>query len=326
MAHHAEVYAQEGSPHAENPSRGAPNEAPHGLAQAPANAGAPPLLLMTGASILALVFGMIGACLALNLFENSSQAAASTNRPIPAAPRPDREREADVKALKVQVEAVSQRVDDLKDRIDALPKAEPSSGLAILQGQVADLTKAVREAAPVNGQVESVNRQLGQLSQDILALRHEIADVQLRLGKREPVPVLLPDTEPPQPGAEDHPLPPPVVETPRVETPASDDNERLWNRAVELFKKGKYKDALLAFDKLELAQPDDARVWYYAALCRGFTTNQWTDGTEDLAERGVDREQAGTPAAEEIDRTFGDLTTATGKDWLAAYRARVKKP
>ncbi|MDR3636902.1 MAG: hypothetical protein P4L84_24060 [Isosphaeraceae bacterium] len=327
MAHDAEVYTQEGSRNAGQPPHGAVNEAPPGpdpaAAAAPAP-GAPSLLLMAGGSILALVFGMIGACLSLNLFENSSQAASPGTHPAPVT-RPDRE--SDVKALKTQVEALAQRIDGLKDRLDALPKGEPTAGLAMLQVQVADLTKAAREASPLPVQIDKVNQQLGQLSQDILSLRREIGDVQLRLGKADPAPVSLPSAEVPKFSPENPPAaePPPVVEIPKADASSADVDETQWKRAVGLFKKGKFKDALEAFDKLELTRPDDARVWYYAALSRGFATNQWTDGTEDLAEKGVEREQAGTPATTEIDRAFRDLTTVTGKDWLAAYRVRAKK-
>lgn len=329
MAHDAEVYAQEGPRHAEQLPHGAANEAPPGPAATPPGthtASGPHFLLMAGGSVLALVFGMIGACLSLNLFENSSHAASPGPRP-PAAPGPDRS--ADVKALRTQIDTLSQRIDGLKDRVDAMPKGDSTAGLATLQVQVADLTKAAREAAPLPAHVESVNRQLGQLSQDILSLRREIADVQLRLSKADAPspPVALPTVEAPQANVENAPAPeaPPVVEVPKVEAPPQDDGEQALKRAVSLFKKGKFKDALAAFDKLELARPDDARVWYYAALSRGFATNEWTDDTEKLVEKGVDREQAGTPAPAEIDRAFRDLTIATGKEWLASYRARVKK-
>lgn len=332
MAHDAEVYAQEGAQNTGQPPHGAVNEAPPGSTPTPAvgpGPGAPPVLLMAGGSILALVFGMIGACLSLNLFENSSQAASPATRPPTSAVPPRPERESEVKGLKGQIDALAQRVEGLKDRLDALPKAEPTSGLAMLQVQVADLTKAARDAAPLLGQIDKVNQQLGQLSQDILALHNEVRDLQLRINKGEPAPVSLPAVGPAKPAAESAHAAgsgPIVVDLPKADTAFDPDDETQWKRAISLFKTAKFKDALEAFNRLELSRPEDARVWYYAALSRGFATNQWTDGTEALAQKGVEREQAGTPAATEIDQAFRSLTTATGKEWLAAYRARAKKP
>lgn len=322
MAHNAEVNAQEGPQPTGEAMHAAQTEAPPGPPPAGAEApapGAPSFALMAGGSVLALVFGMIGACLSLNLFENSSQAAS------PGAPptRSERPAPTELKALRTQVEALTQRVDGLKDRLDALPKAEPSSGLTTLQVQVADLTKAAREAAPLPSQIDRVNQQLGQLSHEIVSLRREIGDVQLRLGKAEPAPaparVSLPEAS--KPAA---PTPELEPEDDSVQYDAKPAEAPEWRQAVSLFKNGKYKEALELFNALELAQPDDARVWYYAALSRGFATNQWTGGTEDLAAKGVEREKAGTPEPADIDRTFRTLTTATGKEWLAAYRARAK--
>lgn len=327
MAHDPEVNAQEGPQPTGEPTHAAQSEAPPGPppdgTEAPAP-GAPSFVLMAGGSILALVFGMIGACLSLNLFENSSQAASPGTRTEtgPAPVRPERPTPGEVKALRAQVETLGKRVDDLKDRLDALPKAEPSSGIATLQVQVADLTKAAREAAPLSGQIDRVNQQLGQLSHEIVSLRHEIGDVRLRLDKAEPPRVSPPEAPAPAPSAA---TPEPRAEGEAAERNTKPADDAQWQRAVDLFKKGSYQEALELFNTLELSRPDDARVWYYAALCRGFATNQWTTGTEDLAEKGVEREKAGTPAPADIDRTFRTLTTATGKDWLAAYRARARK-
>jgi hypothetical protein len=293
---------------------------------------------MAGGSVLALVFGMIGACLSLNLFENSSHAAAPGPRAPSRAPAARAgEPDSDVKALKTQLETLAQRVDSLKQRIDDIPKGEPNAGLSMLQIQVADLTKAAREASPLPAQVEKVNQQLTLLSQEIGSLRSDISDVQTRIDRASRpasgIPTVAdvpkPAAEAPKPSAENPaaPAPPPqVVDLPKPDAPAEEDDDSQWKRAVGLFKKSNFKDALEVFDRLELTRPDDARVWYFAALCRGFTTGEWSGGTEDLAEKGVEREQAGTPSASEIDRAFRGLNTSTGKDWLAAYRARAKKP
>lgn len=46
--------------------------------------------------------------------------------------------------------------------------------------------------------------------------------------------------------------------------------------------------------------------------------------TAELVQTGIEREKAGTPNSSEIDAGFRDLTPATGKDWLAAYRKSAR--
>ena len=46
---------------------------------------------------------------------------------------------------------------------------------------------------------------------------------------------------------------------------------------------------------------------------------------EKLVTEGVKREKAGKPEKSEIDSAFSDLTTETGKDWLAFYRRRAQR-
>jgi hypothetical protein len=41
--------------------------------------------------------------------------------------------------------------------------------------------------------------------------------------------------------------------------------------------------------------------------------------------KGIERERAGTPPADQIDAAFSILTPDTGKDWLATYRKRAAK-
>ena len=90
--------------------------------------------------------------------------------------------------------------------------------------------------------------------------------------------------------------------------------------AVKLFKANKFKEAEDQFLKMTEANPNDARVWYFAALSNGLATGKWDGKTAELVQKGIEREKAGSPKPAEIDTAFRDLTTATGKDWLAGYR------
>ncbi len=94
----------------------------------------------------------------------------------------------------------------------------------------------------------------------------------------------------------------------------------LLQAGVEYFQKKNYDEASDLFAGLTKTQPDDARVWYYAALSRGLATRDWRGETERLVTQGMNREKAGKPAKSQIDAAFANLTSETGKDWLAYYR------
>ncbi len=94
--------------------------------------------------------------------------------------------------------------------------------------------------------------------------------------------------------------------------------------AVNLLRDRQFPGASAAFRTLTASHPDDARVWYYAALANGYATGQWRGETEDLVNKGVDRERAGTPSAAEVDAAFAEiLPPGPGRDWLSFYRQRA---
>ncbi|MHC5542785.1 hypothetical protein ACYOEI_31555, partial [Singulisphaera rosea] len=115
----------------------------------------------------------------------------------------------------------------------------------------------------------------------------------------------------------------PVVE----EAPSLDV---LLSQGASLFKQGKFSESSTLFNQLVKSHPDDARVWYYAALSNGFATNQWVGEPVRLVEQGVERERLGTPPASDIDLAFRGLdenakgTSDNGKKWLEFYRQRAR--
>jgi uncharacterized protein YoxC len=92
---------------------------------------------------------------------------------------------------------------------------------------------------------------------------------------------------------------------------------------VELFERRQYKEASEFFNNLVKTKPDDARVWYYAALARGLATQDWKGEAERLVIEGIEREKAGKLEKSLIDSAFAGLTPETGKDWLAYFRHRA---
>ncbi len=93
--------------------------------------------------------------------------------------------------------------------------------------------------------------------------------------------------------------------------------------AIDLYKNKQWNEAKDAFDKLQLAAPNDATVWYLSALVNGFSTNQWQGETERLVNVGLEKEKTGQTTSTAVDRQTDFLTGPTGKDWLAAYRKRI---
>ena len=94
-------------------------------------------------------------------------------------------------------------------------------------------------------------------------------------------------------------------------------------QGIRLYDRMQFAPAREVFARLQETDPDDARVWYYAALANGYATNDWGGETERLVDRGVACERAGTPDAALIDATFAGLTPPDARAWLMSYRRRT---
>jgi TolA-binding protein len=232
----------------------------------------------------------------------------------------------EVKAINARLDRLAQQMDSLQEKLASVSQAESSSNLTALQVKVAELCSASTEVGPLATRLERNEGRIEQLNAIVATVQAEISNLQTRSGSSPssggpPSTSGLPAMNASvRRDAERHEASKPVLDFHATEL-----DGRAFERGAELFKKGKYQEAFDAFSRLELSNPDDARVWYYAALSRGFATDHWGNGTEQLVERGIERERAGTPNAADIDNAFRNLTSATGKDWLAAYRKRVKK-
>ena len=90
-----------------------------------------------------------------------------------------------------------------------------------------------------------------------------------------------------------------------------------------LFRDGKYPAARDVFLTLVQVYPNDARLWYFAALANGVTSENWAGDTEAMVRRGLACEQSGRPKRSDIDAQFSTLTKEQGKDWLAEWRKRA---
>jgi hypothetical protein len=204
--------------------------------------------------------------------------------------------------------ALASRVDKLQERLDAAPAETLIADVKGMKAQVArladvpaDSERITRRLAEVDGRLQAVGRGASDAARDhdkvaaleaqVKSLRDEIAT--LRDGPAKPVP---------------------------ARTTSADD----LAPAVKLLRGRQFPAASTAFHTLTASHPDDARVWYYAALANGYATGQWRGETEDLVNKGVGRERAGTPAAAEIDSAFTEiLPPGPSRDWLLYYRQRA---
>ena len=306
----------------------APVAAPEPPAEpAGANAGG---LLLTAA--LALGCGL-GGSYVYNRFlaPRTSQAAADAGTSKDArstAPLPG------LNDLTDRVDQLATKVHDLSKRVDQSDKDDAANDVPALRVRLADLTDATNNLTPMLSKVDHLTNRVSELSNTLGTLQGDVQSLQTRNGQstREAPPARPPhdvghaDGGPASTVSRPSPLPDVRRDAGGSDKADADADDAAVARGAELFRNGHYKDARKIFERLELSQPDDARVWYYAALADGFATRDWTTGAVELVEKGIAREEAGTPDRARIDAEFKDLTTANGKDWLAAYRKRVTVP
>ena len=225
------------------------------------------------------------------------------------------------------------KLDTLQARVDRLPKAVSPQDLEPLKERLAvleDLAKKVDSLSlrvnSLPGKVDQDSRKITTLAADLQGVRNEVTSLRnnIQSSSNKATPSDKTDarsnrTETPSTtGADSRSLA--ANEPPREIPPPV---RSMLQGGVEFFQNKHYDEASEFFNSLAKAQPDDARVWYYAALARGLSTRDWKGETEQLVSKGVELEKAGKPDKEKINAAFTDLTTETGKDWLAFYRRKA---
>jgi TolA-binding protein len=241
--------------------------------------------------------------------------------------QPDvRKAESNASNSAARLDDFSGKLDELQSRVDRLPKAVSAQDLEPLNQRLAvvdDLSRKVDAlGSRVNslpGKVDQDSRKITTLMADMEGMRNEVATLRSdvhTVGSAEKSSGSGEKTS----GKEEKPRAAIPSEPPReIAAPVSSSLQP----GIELFQKKNYDQASEFFGSLSKAKPDDARIWYYAALSRGLATRDWKGEAERLVNLGVDREKAGTPEKSQIDAAFVDLTSETGKDWLAFYRRRA---
>jgi len=224
-----------------------------------------------------------------------------------------------------RVDGLAEKFDQLQSKVDAIPKPSPPPDIEPLRSKLSsvdELSKKVdalgerldflpkkidkdsKEIADLTAKIEEAQKTMASLRSELTASRGSSANRGNETASRVTM-------KPTEAGAT---------------APGHEDDvaiEALLTPGVEQFEKKQYKEASESFNHLAQLKPEDARVWYYAALARGFATGDWKGESERLVMRGVDREKAGAPPKPEIDAAFRGLTHETGKDWLSFYRRRA---
>ena len=314
--------------HAQNPRETLPPETTHPV-EASASKGADPSrgspagwLAVTVA--LAVVSGFLGAIVYQRTIGKQSEVAEPQTKTASvsgqavasqASAATEKERKVEIEHQRTQIDALSKQMSQVQEQLESLTKLNAAPSLTTLQIKVAELSNTVKDIAPLPERVDHLDARLDHIRIALDGLRNDIEAIQGKVGRSRTASLTAsPGTEATLP--QRHEAAKPLVE--------DKEGEKSFAKGVSLFQKGEFKEAFDVFSKLELARPDDARVWYYAALSRGFATSQWNGATQELVEKGVEREKAGTPKTGEIDNLFQNLTNDTGKNWLSAYRQRAK--
>ncbi len=207
--------------------------------------------------------------------------------------------------LVVSTTTLEARLERIEER-----KIVPPAELAELRAELGRLSATAGDLAPLPQDVRQIDDRVKELAATLKNVHDEIAAMRARAEKAA------------LPVARELDRAVAVAVAAATPTVAKDSWAQIQG-GIKLFKQSRFKEALAIFNRVELSNPDDARVWYYAALCLGYSTGQWTGGTLLLVEKGIERERAGTPSTSKIDAAFSDLPPALGRDWLAEYRRRA---
>jgi TolA-binding protein len=305
------------------PARDAP--LPPRIAEAPAS---PRVVIERRASlpvVLVVIVGNVVFFLGGGLagWAAARKGAARTEPPATAAtnsPLSEVVRAIDAKASQSVVDALTSRIGDvqlelgtlgrelarLEGRLNARTKAAPAPpDLAPLRTRLDDLVEQSQRLSPLPATFASLRQRVDALEKGLTALRTEVAAVPKQLD------------------ASLNALKDAIVSRSASDQVSPADIAR--DLGAVLFREGKYPAAREVFLNLVQSFPNDARLWYFAALANGQTAGDWTGETEGLVRRGLAWEQKGRPKRSDIDLQFSTLTKEQGKDWLEDWRKRASR-
>jgi hypothetical protein len=245
-------------------------------------------------------------------------ATAATNSPLSEAMRA-----IDAKASKIAVDALTSRIGEVQSELGTLgrelvrlearlnartnappvPPAPPD--LAPLRTSIDNLVKESQRLSPLPATFESLRQRVDALEKGLNGLRTDVAAVPKQLD------------------ASLNALKGAIASRSASDKVSPADIAR--DLGAVLFYDGKYPAAREVFLTLVRNYPNDARLWYFAALANGLTSGDWTGESEGMVRRGLACELGGRPKRSDIDAQFSTLTKEQGKDWLEEWRKRASR-
>jgi len=265
-------------------------------------------------SLLGLLMGGVGAWVYVNLIHpelgrrGMQTATTSTDGAATGGEMPT-----------PRLDELSGRLDQLQSRVDQLPKeTAPVPDLEPIQQKLSMVDDLTRK-------VDAERNRIGALPEKIDQNARKISTVMVELeGVRNQLASLRSEVQPAKKAATETDKVTASQPTSVAESSSNKKAEDDYAQGVEQFQQRHYKEASETFARLVSTKTDDARVPYFAALARGFSTGDWKGETERLVKQGAGLERAGKPDKALIDAAFNGLTAASGKDWLAFYRQAAK--
>ncbi len=243
---------------------------------------------------------------------NSKNSGKESNAPSTSSAIPGFTSSDDAETLKKQIMDLMQRVDRLGERVDRMtrPKEETPPVLRTMQIKMGELAREMDEVSSLPARLRHDENRLETLQEDIRAIRVRLESMPgaaaTATARMSPGLNLSPGSTASGPSGD-----------------SRDPGNPTMDLGISLLERGQFASAREVFLRLQVAQPDDARVWYLSALAEGLTKDDWTGEARRLADRGLECERAGHPDAARIDTALATTTPIKGQDWLASLRRRV---
>jgi chaperonin cofactor prefoldin len=278
----------------------------------PARSGSASGAAIVISALLSLIFGAAGAWAyeryLAQLIAERFPAASTTQGRDSETPKNLAHMDDRIKSLSDQCSDLSDQCKRLQARLDAVPKSTPAPDLAPIEEKVA-------QVGQLSQQIEAIGKKLDPLPAQLVESEKKVTELDAKLDELRKEVSAAHSRAPADRSRDGSPV-------------SSEKGESSIDTALEpgvsQFRGARYREAYDVFQKLEQSHPDDARVWYYAALSYGLSSSDWGKTTQSMVEKGATREKAGQPQKSVIDSAFAGLTKETGKDWLDFYRRRAQ--
>lgn len=221
-------------------------------------------------------------------------------------------------AIQSKVDDLAAQVEKLQSRMDRRPSPVTSREIEPLKEQLASLQPLPQKLNDLDTRLSPLPAQVDEHGKKLTAIVGDIGNVRKQVESLKTEVQASAKTEAGKKNDES------LIQTSN-ETPGESEpsHSMALEPGMDLFQKKHYDRASEYFQSMTKGMPNDARVWYLAAISRGLATNNWKGETEKLVKEGIEREKAGKPGKEKIDSTFDKLTKETGKDWLEFFRRQA---